>query len=123
MGLPRKLAGLLLGAWLVPGGLHAAGTTGAEFLRTEVPAAASALAAGTAASTGSEALTWNPAGLLGQAYPSLSFTHFPSFADTAYEQLEGYYPGWLEGSWAARFFYASTYNFTEYDAFGQAVGN
>lgn len=101
----------------------AAGTTGAEFLSIQVPAGSAAQAAGTAASGGSETLTWNPAGLCGQDYPSVSFTHLASFADTAYEQLEGLAPGWLDGTWAVRLFYASTYQFTEVDGSGNEVGN
>jgi outer membrane protein OmpA-like peptidoglycan-associated protein len=68
-------------------------------------------------------LTWNPAGLVGPEYPTASFTHFTSFVDTAYEQLEGFYPGWLEGNWACRLFYASTYNFAEINAKGDETGN
>jgi hypothetical protein len=102
--------------------LQGAGTTGAEFLRIDVPASASAVGAGTAATAGSAALAWNPAGVLGQQKPSLSFTHVTSFIDTAYEQLEGVYPNWLGGDWALRFFYASTYDFIEVDEYGEEVG-
>ncbi len=97
-------------------------TMGAEFLLMEVPAAPSALAAGTAAGGGSEALTWNPAGILEQPDLSLAFTHYSSLADTAYEQLEVLYPAWLGGNWAARFFFAQTYNFMELNEWGEEVG-
>ncbi len=102
--------------------LQGAGTTGAEFLRVNVPAAASAVGAGTAVESGSNALVWNPAGVLGQQTISLSFTHVASFIDTAYEQLEGVYPDWLGGDWALRFFYASTYDFIEVDEYGDETG-
>ncbi len=101
---------------------EAAGTMGAEFLLMEVPAASSALAAGTAAGGGSETLTWNPAGILEQPDISLAFTHYSSLADTAYEQLEVLYPAWLGGSWAARVFFARTYNFLEFNEWGEEVG-
>jgi outer membrane protein OmpA-like peptidoglycan-associated protein len=101
---------------------EAAGTMGAEFLLMEIPATAAALAAGTAAGGGSEALTWNPAGILDQPDPSLAFTHCSSLADTAYEQLEVLYPAWLGGNWAARFFFARTYNFMELNEWGEEVG-
>ncbi len=111
---------LLLGAASLA---RAAGTTGADFLQLEIPANAAALAAGVAGEDGSHSLTWNPAGILGQKSPSVSFTHVASFVDTAYEQLEGLYPGWLEGSWALQIFYATTYNFVEFNEYGEEVGN
>jgi outer membrane protein OmpA-like peptidoglycan-associated protein len=118
----RLLGGLLIAGGLVPQIALAAGTTGADFLRTLITADAAGVAAGAAGSGGSEQLAWNPAGLLGAADPSLSFTHFSALADTAYEQIEGVLPDWLEGAWAARLFYDATYDFTEIDAFGSEVG-
>ena len=106
----------------ISGQAEAAGTTGAQFLCIEVPAGAAALGAGAAARQGSAALTWNPAGIMGELYPALAFTHFSSFIDTAYEQIEGVYPAWLEGSWAMRIFYASTYNFMEMEL-GEEIGS
>lgn len=117
--LPLVLA---VAGCLLPAGLRAAGTTGAEFLLTEVPARSAALAAGTAGQGDAQQLTWNPAGILNQTQPGLAFTHAASFVDTAYEQLEGLLPDWLGGAWAAQVFYASTYNFTEIDEFGEEVG-
>ncbi len=106
----------------ISGQTEASGTTGAQFLCIEVPASSAALAAGAAARQGSAALTWNPAGIMGESYPGVAFTHFSSFVDTAYEQIEGVYPGWLEGSWAMRIFYASTYNFMEMEL-GEEIGS
>ncbi len=106
----------------ISGEVAASGTTGAQFLCIEVPASSAALAAGTAARQGSAALTWNPAGIMGESYPALAFTHFSSFLDTAYEQIEGVYPEWLAGNWAIRFFYASTYNFMEIEL-GEEIGS
>jgi outer membrane protein OmpA-like peptidoglycan-associated protein len=115
-------AAVMAGGLMQAASAGAAGITGAEFLRTAIPAAAAARAAGVAVAGGSDLLTWNPAGISGQAYPSLAFTHFTSFSDTAYEQAEGLYPGWLDGSWAVRVFYDSTYDFQEVDEFGSEVG-
>jgi len=109
---------ILLGS----GNPSAFGSIGADMLRMDVPANSAALAAGAANSGGSEMLAWNPAGILGQTMPSCSFTHFFSLADTAYEQLEGLYPQWLNGSCAFRIFYASTYNFVERDLQGNDRG-
>jgi hypothetical protein len=112
---------LLLSVSLVTQG-HGSGTTGAEFLLEEVGAAASALAAGQADSRGLSGLQKNPASLLGQSKPSFSFTHFTTFGDTTYEQVEGLLPIPLGGNLAARFFYASTYDFPDVDEFGQEMG-
>ncbi len=101
---------------------QSAGTTGAEFLQAEVPAGTAALAAGVAKSGGIGAMDWNPAAILGQTDPAVAFTHFASFVDTAYEQLELIYPGWLEGNWGVRVFYASTYDFVILDDLGEATG-
>jgi len=113
---------LVLLAVIRASSLEGAGTTGAEFLRIDAPASTAAVGAGAAVSAGSETLVWNPAGIIGQHIPSLSFTHVVSFVDTAYEQLEGVYPGWLGGSWSGRLFYASTYNFIEVNEYGEEVG-
>ncbi|MBN1595207.1 OmpA family protein [candidate division FCPU426 bacterium] len=119
----RELIICSLGFWLAATGRpEAAGATGAEFLRIDVPASTAALAAGTAVQGGSALLAWNPAGILGQQEPSLSLTHVSSFIDTAYEQLEGVYPQWLGGSWALRLFYGSTYDFMEINEYGDEVG-
>ncbi len=107
---------------MVSGNSSAFGSIGADMLRMEVSASPAALAAGAANRGGSEMLSWNPAGILGQSIPSCSFTHFFSLADTAYEQLEGLYPQWLNGSCAFRLFYASTYNFAERDLQGNDRG-
>ncbi|MCK5219836.1 PorV/PorQ family protein, partial [bacterium] len=115
----RLFAVLIL---VVSGNSVAFGSIGADMLRMEVPANPAALAAGAANRGGSEMLAWNPAGILGQTIPSCSFTHFFSLADTAYEQLEGLYPQWLNGSCAFRIFYASTYNFVERDLQGNDRG-
>ncbi|MEW6516292.1 MAG: PorV/PorQ family protein [candidate division FCPU426 bacterium] len=122
MGRFKRTAVAAAAACLLAGGARAAGTTGAEFLLTEVPARSAALAAGTAGQGDSQQLAWNPAGILGQTQPALAFTHLASLVDTAYEQLEGLYPDWLGGAWAGQFFYASTYNFMEINEFGEEVG-
>ncbi|NTV51600.1 MAG: PorV/PorQ family protein [Candidatus Firestonebacteria bacterium] len=108
----------LVGSWA-----WGAGTTGADFLQTQAPAGMAALGAGVADARGGESLNWNPAGMVAQPYASLAFTHFSGLVDTAYEQVEGYVPDLLGGAWGARVFYDSTYNFTEVDASGEAVGN
>lgn len=121
----RRYAGpgmLLVAGWLIPLAAGAAGTTGADFLRTQISALSAGAVAGTADSGGSELLDWNPPGLLGVHDPALAFTHYSALADTAFEQIEGVLPGWLGGTWAARLFYDSTYDFTELDAFGDEVG-
>ncbi|MBN1595259.1 PorV/PorQ family protein [candidate division FCPU426 bacterium] len=108
---------------LLAGKVQAAGTTGAEFLLSEVSAVTAALAAGQADQGGSAVLQRNPAGIMGQSYPAFSFTHFTTFGDTAFEQLEGVWPDLLEGQAAGRMFYASTYDFPNIDEFGQENGN
>ncbi len=122
MGRSNWLAVFLAASCLLPAGARAAGTTGAEFLLIEVPARSAALAAGAAGQGDTQQLTWNPAGITGEEQASLAFTHAASFADTAYEQLEGLYPDWLGGAWAAQVFYASTYNFVEINEYGEEVG-
>lgn len=103
---------------------EAAGTTGAEFLRAVVPAAPAAVSAGAAGERGSASLVWNPAGILGQPEPALAFTHFSSFSDTAYEQLEGVFPSGpgAEETWAGCMFFSSTYNFTAWNEYGEESG-
>lgn len=103
------------------GRVEAAGTTGAEFLSIEVAADSAAMAAGVAGSQGSASLDWNPAGILGQEYPSIAFTHFPSLAEISYEQLEGIYPGWLGGSTAIRMLYSRINDFMKIE-FGEERG-
>lgn len=116
------ISGAILLCLINAGGTRAAGTTAAEFLRTLIPADAAAVSAGVAGEGGSETLAWNPAGILGRAYPSVAVTHFASFSDTAYEQIESLLPDWLGGAWAGRLFYVSTYDFQEIDAYGAEVG-
>lgn len=93
----------------------------ADFLRMNITAAGAAQTAGAALGEGSHSLTWNPAGILGQENPSVSLTHFESFADTAYEQLNGIYPHWLDAHWGIKLFYAKTYDFYETDNSGDEV--
>lgn len=104
--------------WAVPG--HASSDS-ADFLRMNITAAGAGQAAGVAAGGGSDGLNWNPAGITGQVYPSVSVTHFTSFADTAYEQLEGLLPGWLAGDWGIKLFFAKTYDFFETGDFGETL--
>jgi outer membrane protein OmpA-like peptidoglycan-associated protein len=112
---------MVLMGW-VPGAF-ASGTTGAEFLQIHVPAAAAAQAAGAADKGGLKSLAWNPAGLLGAEYPELAVTHFSSLADTAYEQIEGVYPGVFQGNVGLRLFYSGNYNLMEVDESGNDAGH
>lgn len=98
-------------------------TTGAEFLRQESSPNASVLMGGSALEQGSSAIVVNPAGMLGQSETSLSFTHFASFVETAYQQLEIGYPLGEKMVIGGRLFYDSAYNLTEINELGEAVDN
>ncbi len=114
------LLGLLgLGA----GYAYAAGSTGAEFLQVQVPAAVAAQTAGVADRGGLGSLAWNPAGILGGEYPEVAMTHVASLADTAYEQLDSVVPHVGGGSLGLGVFYSGNYGLMEMDASGEAVGN
>lgn len=97
-------------------------TTGAEFLRQDSSPSAKVLMGGSALAQGSALLVVNPAGLLGEDVAQLSFTHFASFVETAYEQLEILYPLNQKLSLGGRVFYASAYNLMEIDEFGENAG-
>ena len=112
---------LLLAAFL---GRPANGTasSGAEFLRLDIPARAGALSAGCADFVELDIYNRNPSGLAGKLHPEIAFTHFIAFDEFVYEQLDAAYPNWLGGTWSGRLFYASGADFTEYDDQGMRVG-
>ncbi len=114
--------GAALGAWLSTCALGLAPAWGTDVLSMDISARSEAVVAGVAESNGSDALHRNPAGVLGQAYPSVAFTHFTAFQEFAYEQIEGAYPDLGGGCWAARVLYARAFDFTEYDEAGYSVG-
>lgn len=112
---------LLLVGWWGPPELGLASSDSADFLRMTIPAASAGQAAGVALRGGSNALHWNPAGILGQVYPSIGVTHYMSFADTAYQQMDLLYPYWLQGHWQAKLFFAKTYDFFETNSLGETI--
>ncbi len=115
-----RLKGLMLiGLLSLVTGLRA--STGAEFLRPESSPNATVMMGGSALEGGSAMLAINPAGLLGQAYASLAFTHYASFVETAYEQMEFLWPAQPGLAWAGRLFYDSTYNFVAINDLGERV--
>lgn len=93
-----------------------------ENLRTTVAARSGAINAGTAdGQLTSDALLWNPAGLVGNKSASLSFTHYNAFQEFSYDQLEGYYPKWKNGYWGGRLLIGRSAPFTEFDQTGRAI--
>jgi len=114
-----------MAAWLIPASAargYADDTTGPDFLFFDVSAEIAALTAGTAGSEGSQALLRNPAGVAEAFRPAFAFTHAAALADTAFEQLEGVFPGGAGGNWAARVLYGRTYRLYEYDDTGKEIG-
>ncbi len=95
--------------------------TGAGFLRLDNSPSALVLMGGAALSDTPGMLAVNPAGLLGQQ-GSISFSHFASFSQTSYEQLEGLLPLGSQFSLGGRIFYDSDYGLADFDLDGNNIG-
>ncbi len=96
--------------------------TGADFLRLESSPNAAVMMGGAALSGTPAMLAVNPASLLGQQEPSISFSHFASFALTGYEQLEGVIPLGSHLAVGGRLFYDSAYGLADIDLEGNNQG-
>jgi hypothetical protein len=117
---------LLVGAALAnPRGLCAL-SSGADFLKVELPARPAAMAGAFAAfSDDASGFLWNPAALGAQKQPQLGVTHFNSILDTSFDQASYAQPLHLWGADSGLGFsiqHSSTANFNQTDLNGKDLG-
>jgi len=110
---------------LCPYAAYCAGGVGPDFLRVSPPAKAASMGnAHCAVPSDINSLLHNPAGICRLENPVMSITHFASFADTNYEYGAIAWPlGSRQGTAGFGIFLDYTFDFTEYDEFGDEVGN
>ena len=101
-----------------------ASTTGADFLRAQIPARPASLGGAYAASAGDAvSFLWNPASLGSLRQPMVSATHFSSIIDTSYELATYAQPLYtLPGAFGGMVQYSSTSDFYQTDSQGNNVG-
>ena len=116
---------LLLAALLSPREAHAL-SSGADFLKVELPARPAALAGAFAAfSDDSSGFLWNPAALGALKQPMLGVTHFSSILDTTFDQAAYAQPLKVWDSDSGIGFaiqHSSTANFNQTDLNGNDLG-
>ncbi len=103
--------------------LYSAGGVGADFLRVDPSAKTSAMSgayAGCASDINS--IHYNPAGLINIKGTTVTLSHFANFSDTNYEHL-GAAMKFGPGMAAASLLVNYTFDFPEYNEWGQVVGN
>jgi hypothetical protein len=126
MRLRRALAWAALGAGLFsPRGLCAL-SSGADFLKVELPARPAALAGAFAAfNDDASGFLWNPAALGALKQPQLGVTHFSSILDTSFDQASFSQPLRLWDADSGLGFsiqHSSTANFNQTDLNGKDLG-
>jgi hypothetical protein len=126
MNLRRAVLGLILAvAALSPGVLRAL-SSGADFLKVELPARPAAMAGAFAAfNDDASGFLWNPAALGALKQPQLGVTHFNSILDTSFDQASYVQPLRLWDCASGLGFsvqHSSTANFNQTDLNGNDLG-